>query len=346
MRRWTSIFSRFNEVLSGIAVVKSFVKEEDEKRRFLGGFTAANDVVARGVATDAKTNLAKSATLGTRVASPRSRRRMARRSPRGHPRDTRGVPRLRRRCRRPRPGRHGHVSDIAQGHGRRPRSSKRSSARADASRRCPDARDVGALAGRRALSRDRFAYRECSPVLRNVSFHARPGETIALVGGSGGGKSTLMGLLQRLYDPCAGTIFLDGTTSASSSSDPYAPRSAWSSRTRGSSTTRSTTTSPSANPNATAADVVAAARAANAHEFIVALPGGYDSHVGERGCKLSGGERQRDRHRSRAAEERAHPHPRRGDERARRRERGRVQERLDRLTRAAPRSSSPIASRP
>jgi ATP-binding cassette subfamily B protein len=157
----------------------------------------------------------------------------------------------------------------------------------------PDAREVGVLAGDIRFCDIDFGYREGAPVLRNVSFHARPGETIALVGGSGGGKSTLMALLQRLYDPSGGTILLDGVDirafkqrsvrgqigvvlqDAWLFADSIFDNIAF------------------GNPKASPADVIAAARAANAHDFIVQLPGGYESHVGERGCKLSGGQRQR-----------------------------------------------------
>jgi ATP-binding cassette subfamily B protein len=157
----------------------------------------------------------------------------------------------------------------------------------------PDARDAELLEGDVRFENITFAYRQGTPVLRSVTFHARPGETIALVGGSGGGKSTLMALLQRLYDADAGRILLDGTDirafkqrsvraqigvvlqDAWLFDDTIADNIAF------------------GTPNATREQIEAAAHAANAHDFIRALPHGYDSRAGERGCKLSGGERQR-----------------------------------------------------
>jgi ATP-binding cassette subfamily B protein len=138
-----------------------------------------------------------------------------------------------------------------------------------------------------------FDYRAGSPTLKGVTLHAEPGETIALVGASGSGKSTLMALLQRLYDPTRGRVLVDGRDVRGLKqrslraqigvvlqdgilfSDTVGDNIAF------------------GRPGATAHDIEAAARAANAHDFIARLPEGYESPVGERGCKLSGGERQR-----------------------------------------------------
>jgi ATP-binding cassette subfamily B protein len=292
MRRWTSLFSRFNEVLSGIAVVKSFVKEEDEKRRFLGGVAAANDIVLRGVATDTAVNATKNATMAVaRIAAIAFGGYLVVKNE-----VTLGtlVAFL------------GYVSGVftpvqsltgmyqTMRKGTVALETLDEILRADeAFGDAPDAREADVLEGDVRFENITFAYREGTPVLRAVSFHARPGETIALVGGSGGGKSTLMALLQRLYDADAGRILLDGTDIRAFKQKSVRAQigvvlqDAW--------LFDDTIADNIAfgTPHATRAQVEAAARAANAHDFIVALPHGYDSRAGERGCKLSGGERQR-----------------------------------------------------
>lgn len=139
-----------------------------------------------------------------------------------------------------------------------------------------------------------FAYREDGvPALEGLSFTARPGELVALVGPSGAGKTTVTALTARFYDPRAGRVMLDGVdirrvTLESLSAqigmvtqDTYLFHA----------TVRENLLY--ARPDASPADLEAACRAAQIHETISALPEGYDTVVGERGVKLSGGERQR-----------------------------------------------------
>ncbi|HQH25927.1 MAG TPA: ATP-binding cassette domain-containing protein, partial [Oligoflexia bacterium] len=129
--------------------------------------------------------------------------------------------------------------------------------------------------------------------IRDVSFVVPPGETLALVGMSGGGKSTLVNLLPRLYDPQEGQILVDGvdirlvTLNSLRKSIAIVSQhtflfndSIWRNIAYG-------------RENASMQDVEAAARAANAHNFITGLPHGYDTVIGEQGLKLSGGERAR-----------------------------------------------------
>ena len=116
---------------------------------------------------------------------------------------------------------------------------------------------------------------------------------IGLVGPSGAGKSTLVNLVCRFYDVGDGAILVDGIDIRSFPSRNTAGTSASCCRSRSCSSARSPRTSPTAGPDATRDEIVAAARAARAHEFILRLPDGYDSLVGERGQSLSGGERQR-----------------------------------------------------
>ena len=114
------------------------------------------------------------------------------------------------------------------------------------------------------------------------------------MGHSGAGKSTLVNLISRMYEATDGEILV-GRTSPSSvcSRSGCAPRSVWSCRSRCSFRGRLRRTSPTAAPDASRSEIIAAARAANAHAFIMRFPDGYDSEVGERGGRLSGGERQR-----------------------------------------------------
>ena len=138
-----------------------------------------------------------------------------------------------------------------------------------------------------------FGYDSHKPVLRDINLHVQPGEMIGLVGHSGAGKSTLINLICRFYTPDSGQLEIDGEDIRQINlkdlrqqigvvlQDPYlfsgtiAENIAY------------------AHPDAAMEDIIAAAKAANAHEFIVKFPDGYDTEVGERGGSLSGGERQR-----------------------------------------------------
>jgi ATP-binding cassette, subfamily B, bacterial len=292
LQRWTGIFSRFNEVLGGMLVVKSFVMEEREKRRFLGGVREANELVLRGVGTDAKLNTLRNGIVAlARVVSLGFGGVLVLRGAIGvgtlvaflayltgvfQPvQALTGVYQSLRRATVSAES----VLSILEAH----------VSLGDA----PNARDAGALRGEVELKDVSFGYRPSTPLLSNVNFHVAPGSVVALVGPSGAGKSTLMSLLQRLYAPSSGSILLDGqdvselTQSSIRSqigvvlqegllfSDSVRDNIAF------------------GRPGATAAEIEAAARAANAHDFISALPNGYDTPVGERGSKLSGGERQR-----------------------------------------------------
>ena len=139
----------------------------------------------------------------------------------------------------------------------------------------------------------RFGYDKSNPVLKGLTFTAKPGEMIGLVGKSGAGKSTTINLLCRFYEPDAGTLKIDGIDYTEMSlqamrrqigivlQEPFlfngtvADNIAY------------------GKPGASLEEIMAAATAANAHNFILAKPDGYDTMVGERGAKLSGGERQR-----------------------------------------------------
>ena len=138
-----------------------------------------------------------------------------------------------------------------------------------------------------------FAYENNEPVLNNVSLEIAPGEILALVGPSGAGKSTLFNLIPRFYDPTQGCVKLDGH-------DLHQLRVKSLRDHIGIVPQDTILFSGSVRENilygkldASESEVIEAAKAANAHDFILRLPQGYDTKVGERGVKLSGGQRQR-----------------------------------------------------
>ena len=138
-----------------------------------------------------------------------------------------------------------------------------------------------------------FAYRPGEPVLQGMNFTAEPGKMTALVGPSGGGKSTILNLLLRLYEVTSGSIAIDGQDIAKVSRSSLRQGIAYVGQDvflfRG--TARENIAF--GRPNATEAEIVAAAKAASAHDFIMSFPLGYDTPVGEHGAQLSGGQRQR-----------------------------------------------------
>jgi len=156
-----------------------------------------------------------------------------------------------------------------------------------------DADIMPPIEGRVEFHNVSFSYEEGKPALERLSFTAEPGEMIGLAGHSGAGKSTLINLICRFYEIEEGTIFIDGIDTRTVSlkslreqigvvlQDPFlfngsvAENIAY------------------GNPDAALEEVIAAAKAANAHDFITELADGYDSIIGERGQRLSGGERQR-----------------------------------------------------
>lgn len=157
----------------------------------------------------------------------------------------------------------------------------------------PGAIALGSVRGHVQFEQVTFGYEPDRPVLRDISLDVRPGETIALVGATGAGKSTLVSLVPRFFDPWRGRVLVDGQDARDAElkslrrqvalvlQEPFLfPLTVAENIAYGC-------------PEATLAEIEAAARAANAHDFIAALPAGYNALIGERGATLSGGERQR-----------------------------------------------------
>jgi ATP-binding cassette subfamily B protein len=138
-----------------------------------------------------------------------------------------------------------------------------------------------------------FEYRPGEPVLKNVSFIAEARRTTALVGTSGGGKSTIMNLIERFYEPVSGSITIDGQNIAQYSRRSLRDQIAYVSQDLFlfSGTIRENIRL--GKPNATDEEFIAAAKAAHAHDFILGFENGYDTQVGEHGTQLSGGQRAR-----------------------------------------------------
>jgi ABC-type multidrug transport system fused ATPase/permease subunit len=137
-----------------------------------------------------------------------------------------------------------------------------------------------------------FSYGE-QPVLRGIDLLVRAGQTVALVGASGGGKSTLMDLLLRFHDPQRGAILIDGVDLRELRLADYRSHTAVVSQQPFLFNTTVRANIAYGKPGATQVEIEAAARAANIHDFLVAQPLGYDTLAGERGSNLSGGQMQR-----------------------------------------------------
>ncbi|MCI2395092.1 ABC transporter transmembrane domain-containing protein [Aliiroseovarius sediminis] len=129
--------------------------------------------------------------------------------------------------------------------------------------------------------------------LEDVSLQVAPGETVALVGPSGAGKSTIIQLIQRFYDPESGAVKLDGIDLRDMRRDDFRQYVALVPQDAVIFAASALENIRFGRPDATDAEVEAAARAAAAHEFLAKLPEGYDTYVGERGVMLSGGQKQR-----------------------------------------------------
>lgn len=291
--RWAKIYSRFNEVLTGILTVRSFAMEDMEKKRFLTDVAAANRVVILGVGIDAGLGAASNLvigiarivvicvggiyilrgdiTVGTLVALL---------------------------------GYVGGLFGPVQGLSGIWQTMQKASVSLDeifaildvqdSLGDAPNAQEVGEVHGEVEFDNVTFHYEQRGrPLLQNISMRVTPGQTLAIVGPSGSGKTTMMALLMRFYDPIEGAVRLDGRDLRTLKQrsvrrcigvvlqDPLLFND----------TIRNNIAY--GQPDASMDEIVAAAKAANAHTFISHMPDGYDTMVGDRGSRLSVGERQR-----------------------------------------------------
>jgi ATP-binding cassette subfamily B protein len=156
-----------------------------------------------------------------------------------------------------------------------------------------DAVPMPALKGAIVFDNVHFGYDKTREVIRGVSVSVKPGEMIGLVGRSGSGKTTLISMLLRFYDPTQGHVTIDGVDLKKVNLEDY--------RRQVGAVLQESYLFPGSikdnisygRPDCTMEEVISAAKAANAHDFVVGFPDGYDTYVGERGQRLSGGERQR-----------------------------------------------------
>jgi len=157
----------------------------------------------------------------------------------------------------------------------------------------PDAVAMPRIEGQVEMKAVRFSYDKNQSILEDISIDVQPGEMIGLVGHSGAGKSTIINLLSRFYDVKDGQILIDGVDIRKIKTDDL--------RRQIGVVLQEPFLFPGtisdniayAKPDASPEEVMQAAKAANAHDFVMRFPDGYDTYVGERGARLSGGERQR-----------------------------------------------------
>ncbi len=293
LNHWSRIYSRFNEVLSGIVIVRSFSMEDAEKRRFLDHVNEANGLVLRGVKTD--TGFESAANLVTVIARIATLALGSVLAIQGHITVGTFVAFL---------GYIGGLFGPVQGLSGVYQFLRRASVSLDEIFSILDTQDkLGDRPGARELNHVRgdvefegiwFHYESRpQPLLRNIQLHVRPGETLAIVGPSGSGKTTLMALLMRFYDPQVGCVRIDGHDLRDLKQRSL--RSQIGAVLQDPLLFNDTVSNNIAygRPGASLAEVEQAARAAHAHEFIGHLPEGYETMVGERGSQLSVGERQR-----------------------------------------------------
>ncbi len=291
--RWAKIYSRFNEVLSGIITVRSFAMEDAEKRRFLRAVYGANQTVIRGVRFDSVVGAAQNLTvfaarlcglaiggylvaqgritLGTLVAFLSYM---------------------------------GGLFAPVQGLTGTYRTLRTALVSIDQVFEILDTRDYiydapnavspEPVRGHIVFDHVNFAYEPGGrTILEDIDFEVGPGETVAIVGPSGSGKTTMMALLQRFHDPTGGAIRLDGLDLRDIKQKALR-RNIGVVMQDALLFNESVRASIAYGRPAAGRDAIeAAARAANAHDFIMRLEKGYETIVGERGSRFSAGERQR-----------------------------------------------------
>jgi ATP-binding cassette subfamily B protein len=191
------------------------------------------------------------------------------------------------------------VRDFAKYTGRLAKATAAGERVLDLLEREPDVRDLPnaipapGLRGAVAFENVSFEYEPGRPVLRGINLDVEPGGHVALVGASGNGKSTLVGMILRLYDPSRGSVKIDGRDIREYTLDSLRAQISVVMQDTILFAASARDNIAYGAPNATDEEIIAAARLANAHDFIEALPEGFDTVLGERGATLSNGQRQR-----------------------------------------------------
>jgi len=157
----------------------------------------------------------------------------------------------------------------------------------------PDAVAPGRLTGQVTFEKVTFGYRPETPVMREISFRAEAGQVVGIFGMTGTGKSTLLGMIPRFYDPMGGRILVDGRDLRDLDLDAFRRQIGIVYQESFLFSNTVAANIAFGHPRATTEQIEQAARIASAHEFIIALPHGYETVLGESGVDLSGGQRQR-----------------------------------------------------
>jgi len=157
----------------------------------------------------------------------------------------------------------------------------------------PDALTLPSLKGHVKFENVSFGYEKGRQILKNINLEAKPGETVALLGATGSGKSTIIRLIPRFYDVSSGRVTVDGYDVRDVKLKTLRKQIGIVSQETFLFTMTIKENIAYGKPQATMEEIIAAAKAARAHEFISKMPNGYDSRVDERGVTLSAGQRQR-----------------------------------------------------
>jgi ATP-binding cassette subfamily B protein len=156
----------------------------------------------------------------------------------------------------------------------------------------PGSKELSSTKGHVQFENVCFSYGQ-EPVLKNVTFEAKPGETVALLGATGSGKSSIISLIPRFYDATGGKLTLDGVDVRNIKIESLRKHIGIVHQETFLFSSTIKENIAYGKPNATMKDIVDAAKAAEAHDFITAFPEGYNTLIGERGSTLSGGQKQR-----------------------------------------------------
>jgi subfamily B ATP-binding cassette protein MsbA len=157
----------------------------------------------------------------------------------------------------------------------------------------PDAKNLPVITGRVEFRNVTFAYRDGREALHNINLTVEPGEVVAITGHSGAGKTTLMNLLMRFYDPTQGAVVVDGHDLRDVRLESLRRQVSMVAQENVLFSVTILENIRYGKREASEAEAIAAAKAADLHDFVMSLPDGYETMIGEEGVKLSGGQKQR-----------------------------------------------------